>query len=65
MLDSILIDPSVYSRTGKKFLKLIDGTYTGKNCAFKYPVINGVPILKLPHDQNNDTLTTTLFLILD
>ena len=56
MLDSILIDPSVYSRTGREIpLKLIDGFYTGKNCAFKYPVINGVPILKLPNDQDNDT----------
>ena len=56
MLEDILIDPSVYSRTGEEVpLKLIDGTYAGKNCAFKYPVVGGVPVLKLPHDQDDDT----------
>ena len=56
MLQDILIDPSVYLRTGKEIpLKLIDGFYSCKNSEFKYPVINGVPILKLPHDQGIDT----------
>ena len=56
MLQDILIDPSVYSRTGSEIpLELIDGFYSYKNSEFKYPVINGVPILKLPHDQDIDT----------
>lgn len=56
MLKDILIDPSVYLRTGKEIpLKLIDGFCSYKNSEFKCPVINGVPILKLPHDQDIDT----------
>ena len=54
MLENILIDPLVYMETEKEeSLKLIKNFYSTQKSDFKYPVINGIPILKLPNDQDN------------
>lgn len=56
ILENILIDPSVYLKTGKEIsLNLVGNFYQTEKNDFKYPIINGIPILKLPHDQESDT----------
>jgi ubiquinone/menaquinone biosynthesis C-methylase UbiE len=53
MLENIIIDPEVFLKHGEEDpLKLIDGYYCGKRGDFKYPAINGVPNLKMRHDQD-------------
>jgi ubiquinone/menaquinone biosynthesis C-methylase UbiE len=56
MLDNIIIDPSVHATTGKEDpLKLLNGKYQGKLGNFRFPILNGIANLKLPHDQGAET----------